>query len=224
MMIDRKVALESAVLVALMLLAAVARIIFVHDSSIPANQEAALLWQTFLLPINPALLVVTLYANGRRAIAAGAGAEVQPSYDWGKRLSIGCCAGTLLIQGQLILQSFGLQVPEFAVMVGYATAVAMSILVLMTINHTPKLPWLEGGSLPGGKLGPIYGPRFIRANAKIWLLCFIIVMPCVLGLPRQAWLYILLAFASAFVWTTALRVHYGRRSKLGQSTAAGVKS
>lgn len=227
MMIDRKAALVSSVLVVLMLLGAVARIILVHYSPVAANLQTSLLWQILLLPLCPALLVVTLYANGRRAIAAGA--KVEPSYAWGRRLSIGVCAGTLLIQSQLIILSLDFH-PELISSLGYAFVLALSLLVLLAINQSPKLPWLEPRPswfyrkfFRAGELGPIYGPRFMRANAKIWLLCLIVVIPCAFALPKHLPLYILLAFGSALLWTMALRHRYSRRWALERSSPAGVK-
>lgn len=221
MMIDRKVALVCATLIALMLAAAVARIIFIHGSPIPANQETALLWQMFLLPFSAAMLAVSLYSNGRRAIAIDA--KFQPQYEWGTCLSIGICACLLLIQGLLILVSLDLQTAALVWMLGLAIVLPMAILVFQAINHMPKLPWFERRFFPAGELGPIYGPRYVRANARIWIVCFVAATACVFALPKQAWPYIPLALPLVLVESMVLGLHYRRKWELEQSTASAVK-
>ena len=212
MMIDRKTALTCAVLIALMLVAVVARIIFLPDRPIPAS----LLWALLLLPINPVILVADQYATGRRATA---GAQVQPSYDSGKFLAIGVCACVLLIQGLQILQSLGHETP---VWVGHSITIVTWAIVLLTIDQSAKLPWFERRGQRGGELGPIYGPRYMRANARIWLGCAIAVMAGFSALPGQAAPYIALALLFPLVCSTALRRHYRGKWKLEQSTTSGM--
>jgi hypothetical protein len=219
MMIDRKVALVCATLIALMLAAAVARIIFIHGSPIPANQETALLWQMFLLPFSAAMLAVSLYSNGRRAIDA----KVQPQYEWGTCLSIGICACLLLIQGLLIPASLDLLTAALVWTLGLAILIPMAILVFQAINHMPKLLWFERRFFPARELGPIYGPRYVRANARIWIVCFVAAMACVFALPKQAWPYIPLALPLVLAGSMVLGLHYRRKWELEQSTASAVK-
>jgi hypothetical protein len=211
MMIDCKTALTCAVLIALMLVAVVARIIFLPDRPIPAS----LLWALFLLPINPVLLVAGLYATGRRATA---GAQVQPSHDSGKFFAIGGCACVLLIQGLQILQSLSLETP---VWVGHSITIVNWAIVLLTIDQSAKLPWFERRGRRG-ELGPIYGPRYMRANVRIWLGCAVAVMAGFSALPGQAASYIALALLFPLVCSTALRHHYRGKWKLEQSTTSGM--
>jgi hypothetical protein len=221
MMINRKTALVCAALIALMLVAAVARIVLFGDWPILANQKAPLLGQMFLLPFIAAMMPVSLYGNGRRAIAIEA--KVQPWYDWGTCLSIGICACTLLIQGLLILASLDLLTAALVWTLGLAILVPMAILVFQAINHMPKLPWFERGLFPAGELGPIYGPRYVRAHARIWIACFVAAMACFFALPRHAWPYIPLAFPLVLVGSKVLGLHYIRKRKLEQSKASGGK-
>ncbi|WP_284424113.1 hypothetical protein [Bradyrhizobium sp. SSBR45G] len=214
-------------MVALMVLAAVVRVAFIHGAVLVARQETPLLWQICLLPIIAALLVLSLYANGRHP-PVSAGAKAQPSYELGQRLSIGCCLSLLLIQGLLILTSLDLPLTPWLGLplvhwIGLAVVIAMVALVLQALDQTPKLPWFDRKLYPAGELGPIYGPRYMRARAKIWLLCLVILLPCIYAGPRLAWLSVLIAFAIAFVWDMTLQVHYGRRWKIEQSMTPDCK-
>jgi hypothetical protein len=150
MMIDRKTALVSTSLIALMLVAAVVRIVVLDDWPRQANLDEALrLWQFFTFPFIAAMLVVSLYANGRRAIAVEA--KVQPWYEWGRFLSIGVCLCLLAMQGLLVAISLGLQVPVLAlVAAGSAILAAEVIIVMQAINQVPKLPWFERRFFPAG--------------------------------------------------------------------------
>ena len=217
-MIDRKAALVCAALIALTLAAAVARIVLLDDWPILANQEA-LLWLMFLVPATVGLFVASLYANGRRTIAADA--KVKPWYDWGKRLSIAVCAGLLWIQGLLILQSLGLQVPALDSAAGYAVAAAVAIMTLLAINQMPKLPWFQSKMYPAGELGPIYGPRYIRVHSRIGVLYWVAMYASIFALPNDVPLCIVLITSIYLVWTRAVQHHYGRKWKLEQSAARG---
>jgi hypothetical protein len=152
--IDRKTALPSAFLIALMLVAAVVRIVLLDGWPTLANQKA-LLWLIFLWPAVGALFVAGLYEMGRRTIAADA--KLKPWYDWGNRLSIAVCAGLLWVQGLLILQSLGLQVPALDSAAGYAIAAAIAIMTLLSINQMPKLPWFESKCIPPAHWGRATG-------------------------------------------------------------------
>jgi hypothetical protein len=161
------------------------------------------------------MLVVTLYANGRRALAAEA--RVQPWYASGKRLAIGLCACVLLVQGQQILQSLGLQAPVSA---GRAIAIVAVIIGLLTMNEIPKLPWFERRFGAGGELGPIYGPRYLRAYGRIWVMGFMAMMACFFVPPADAWGYIPFASLVPAVCVMVVQRYYRRRLWLDQSTGA----
>jgi hypothetical protein len=219
MMIDRKTAQMCAALIALMLAAAVARIVL--GSPIPATQAAALLPQFFSLPFIAAILVASLYHSGRRAIAIET--EVQPRFELGKRLTIGLFACMLLIQGLQIFITLDLQVPApVLAAVGCAIVLKMVSILLRAINQLPKLRWFEHRGLPAGELGPIYGPRYMRAHARIWIVCLLAAMAGFLALPMRAWFYIPLALPLVQLWTMGLLLRYSRKWKLDRSTAPGV--
>jgi hypothetical protein len=217
MMIDRKTALVCAALIALMLAAAVTRIMILDDWPRQASlSEALRIWQFFALPFIAAMLVMSRYANGRQATAVEA--RIEPCCHWGEFLSIDVCLCVLLMQGLQIATSLGPHVPLFAVVAaGAAIVAAESVIVLRAIDQIPKLPWFERRSFLAGKLGPIYGPRFLRVTARIWVVCFIAAIACLFALPIHARPYIPLAFPLVLVGTMALQLHYGRRWKLEQS-------
>jgi hypothetical protein len=213
-MIDRKTALASAFLIALMLVAAVVRVVLLDGWPILTNQKA-LLWLMFLWPAVGALLVAGLYEMGRRTIAADA--KLKPWYDWGNRLSIAVCAGLLWVQGLLILQSLGLEVPALGSAAGYATAAAIAITALLSINQMPKLPWFENKMYPAGALGPSYGPRYLRVYSRIGVLYWVSIYASIFALPNHVPLGIIVNTAIYLVWTRAVQLHYGRKWKLEQS-------
>ncbi|CCD99698.1 hypothetical protein [Bradyrhizobium sp. STM 3809] len=226
MMIDRRTTLLSGALVVVMVLAAAVRMLFIHGSSLAASQETPLLWQICLLPVIAASLVVGLAANGRRTPALGA--KAQTSLSWGRRLSIGCCLSLLLIQALLIVTSLGLPPTLWFGLppldwLGWGVVIAMMALVLQALNQMPKLPWL--GQRPGlaGDLGPIYGPRYMRANARIWFVCLVTLLPCICAAPRLAWVFVLIAMPTALVWTKTLQIRYGRRWQVEQSASSDTR-
>ena len=217
MMIDRKTALVCAALIALMLAAAVTRIMILDDWPRQASlSEALRIWQFFALPFIAAMLVMSRYANGRQATAVEA--RIEPCCHWGEFLSIDVCLCVLLMQGLQIATSLGPHVPLFAVVAaGAAIVAAESVIVLRAINQIPKLPWSERRSFLAGKLGP----RFLRVTARIWVVCFIAAIACLFALPIHARPYIPLAFPLVLVGTLALQLHDGRRWKLEQSAPQG---
>ena len=219
MMIDRKTALVCAALIALMLAAAVTRIMILDDWPRQASlSEALRIWQFFALPFIAAMLVMSRNANGRQATAVEA--RIEPCYHWGEFLSIDVCLCVLLMQGLQIATSLGPHVPLFA-LVAAGVVAAERVIVLRAINQIPKLPWSERRSFLAGKLGPIYGPRFLRVTARIWVVCFIAAIACLFALPIHARPYIPLAFPLVLVGTLALQLHDGRRWKLEQSAPQG---
>jgi hypothetical protein len=123
MMIDRKTALVCAALIALMLAAAVTRIMILDDWPRQASlSEALRIWQFFALPFIAAMLVMSRYANGRQATAVEA--RIEPCCHWGELLSIDVCLCVLLMQGLQIATSLGPHVPLFAVVAAGAAIVA----------------------------------------------------------------------------------------------------
>jgi hypothetical protein len=229
--IDRKTALASAALIALMLVAAVWRIVMLDDgtTTLAVQNEAplpslSLLLFLFLFPASSALLVGALYFDGRGARADDI--KVQPWRKWARSLSISYCGGLLLLQGVLIVQSLGLDIPFDLSPIGRAGGVLLAIMSLLAINQMPKLPWFERKFAPGGDLGPIYGPRYVRAVSRNLVVFMIAVIAFSLTTPpTMAWHsvpYILLASAFLVVWSVAWQFHLGRKWKAEQLGTRGT--
>ena len=223
-MIERKTALVCAVLIALMLVAAVGQIAMLDDWTTLAVQKGASLPSLFLFvfPAASALVVGALYWSGRGARANDA--KLQPWRRWGKFLSISYCGGLLLLQGVLVVRSRGVDVlPLDLSAISRTLAVLLSIMSLLAINHMPKLPWFDSRFAPGGDLGPIYGPRYMRTQSRALVAFMIAVIAYNLAAPpAMGWRpvpYILLATALFVVWSIAWRFHLGRKWKLEQSAA-----
>lgn len=226
-MIERKTALASAALIALMLVLAVWRIFTLDDWATLVVSNGAQLSSLLLLcfPASSALVVGALYwdSRGRRADDA----KIQPWRKWGKFLSLSYCGGMLLLQGVLVLGSLGLDLPFDLSAVARTLGVVMAITSLLAINQMPKLPWLESRFSLGGELGPIYGPRYMRTQSRILVVFMIAVIAYSLAAPRTAgWglaPYILLAAALVVIWSVAWQRHLGRKWKLEQSAVRGGK-
>ena len=224
-MTDLKTALASAALIALMLVAAVWRIILLNDwTTLPIQNGAPLpSLLLFCFPACSALVVGALYWESGAARADEA--KVQPWRKWGKSLSITYCGGLLLLQGVLIVQSLGVAMPLHLSAIGRTLGVLLGIMCLMAINQMPKLPWFERRFAPGGNLGPIYGPRYMRTQSRIAVVFMIAVIAYSLAAPpTMAWRaarYILLATALLVVWSITWRIQLGRRWKLEQPAARG---
>ena len=222
-MIDRKTALACAVLVALMLALAVWRIITLDDGTTLAVHNGAALPSLllFVFPASSALVVGALYWDGRGATADNA--KLQPWRKWGKFLSIGYCGGLLLLQGVLVVASLGMDMPLDLSAIGRTLGILLAIMSLLAINQMPKLPWFERRVAPGGDLGPIYGPRYMRTQSRILVVFMVAVIAYSLAAPStMGWRsapYILLATALLVVWSIAWRRHLGRKWKLEQSAA-----
>ena len=93
----------------------------------------------------------------------------------------------------------------------------MALMSLLAINQMPKLPWLESmfGSV-GGELGPIYGPRYVRLQARVVFMIATFAWSLSVSQPL-AWRsvpYILVASALLVVWSFAMRRHLSRRWQL----------
>jgi len=223
--IDRKTALASAALIALMLVAAVWRIILLDAwTTLPIQNGAPLSsLLLFFFPACSALVVGALYWE--RLAARADEAKVQPWRKWGKSLSITYCVGLLLLQGVLIVQSLGVAMPLDPSAIGRTLGVLLAIICLLAVNQMPKLPWFERRFSPGGNLGPIYGPRYMRSQSRILVVFMIAVIGYSLAAPpTMAWRsasYILLAAALVVVWSITRRIQLGRRWKLRQPAARG---
>jgi hypothetical protein len=227
--IDRKTALASAAFIALMLVVAVWRIVMLDDwtTALAVQNEAPLpSLLLFLCPASSALLVGSLYFDGREARADDI--KLQPWRKWAKSLSISYCGGLLLLQGVLIVQSLGLDIPFDLSPIGRAGGVLLAIMSLLAINQIPKLPWFERKFTPGGNLGPIYGPRYMRTVSRNLVVFMIVVIAFSLTTPlTMAWRpvpYILLASALLVVWSIAWQFHLGRKWKAEQLGTRGTTS
>jgi hypothetical protein len=222
-MIDRKTALVCAAFIALMLVAAVWQIITLDGWTILGVQnetpQSSLL--LFVFPAASALVVGALYWDGREARADDA--KVRPWHKWGKFLSIGYCGGMLLLQGVLIVRNLGLDTPLDFSAIARSLGLLLAIMSLLAINQMPKLPWFERRFAPGGDLGPIYGPRYMRTQSRILVVFMIAVIAYSFAVtPTMGWRsapYILLATALLVVWSITWRRHLGRKWKLEQRTA-----
>jgi hypothetical protein len=223
--IDRKTALASAVLITLMLVAAVWRISQLTVWTTLPIQDGAPVSSLLLLffPACSVLVVGALYWDSRGARADEA--KVQPWRKWGRSLSITYCGGLLLLQGVLITQSLGIAMPLDLSALGRALAVLLAIMCLLAINQMPKLPWFERRFAPGGNLGPIYGPRYMRTQSRSLAVFMIAVIAYSLAAPATiGWRtdpYILLAAALLVVWSITWRIQLGRRWKLEQLATRG---
>jgi hypothetical protein len=214
--IDRKTALTCAALIALMVAVAMWRNMMPDVLTITLPSGTPMLpLLLFFFPACSALVVGALCWE--RSAAGAAEAKVQPWRKWGKSLSITYCGGLLLLQGVLTVQSIGVAMPLDLSAVCGALGVLMAIVCLLAINQMPKLPWFERRFAPGGNLGPIYGPRYMRTQSKVLVVFMIAVIAYSLAAPpTMAWRsapYILLAAALLVVWSITCRIQLGRRWK-----------
>jgi hypothetical protein len=223
-MIDRKAAFVCAALVVLMLVAAVWRTTLPHDwtaLAIPTGTPSPALL-LFIFPAASALVVAALYWNGRGAAANDA--KARPWRTWGTSLSIGYCVGLLLLQGLVIVRSFGLDVAVDLAALARAGGIVLSLMSLLAINQMPKLPWFERAFGPGRELGPIYGPRYVRLQSRVAVVFMIAVMTWSLSVPPPMALrsvpYILLGSALLVVWSLATRRHLSRKWQIERQRGA----
>ncbi len=227
-MIDRKTALASAALIALMLVAAACRINMLDDwTTLTVQNETPLpSLLLFVFPACSALVVGALYWDGRGA--RGHDPKLQPWRKWGKSLSITYCGGLLSLQGVLIFRSLAVDLPLDLSAIARGLGLLLAIMCLLAINQMPKLPWFERRVGPGGDLGPIYGPRYMRTQSRILVVFMVAVIAYSLAVPTtMGWrsaTYILLAAALLVVWSIALRLHLGRKWKLEKLATRGVTS
>lgn len=211
----------------MMLAAAVWRIIMVEDWTVLAVQhrEAGLSWLPFFFPAASAFVVGRLYWSSLRTSADVA--RVQRWRTWGAFFSISYCALLLLQQATIVVMStFGMHPYLWAIYRGLG--VLLGIMILVAVNQSPKLPYFERRFAPGGDLGPIYGPRYVRIKSRIGIVFVVAVIAFILAAtPSMDWrpaLFILLAAAFLPVWSIAWRRHLGRKWKLEQWRRVGVKS
>jgi hypothetical protein len=221
-MIDRKTTLICAALIGLMLALAAVQIVTPDDWTTHAVQSTPP-WLPLLLLVFPAasaLVVGSLYWSRVRARADSE--KFQPWYRWGKLFSLGYCGGLLLMQGVLVAQSLGLHslVPLSAI--AQTVSVLLAIMSILAINQMPKLPYFERRFSPGGDLGPIYGPRYMRTVSRTLVIFMIAAFASRFVAPASGWyatLVILLAAALLVVWSIVWRLHLGRKWSLEQGRA-----
>jgi hypothetical protein len=223
-MIDRKATLICAVLVAAMLGLAAWQFFTLDGWTIPAVRGDARLpaLVLFAFPAASALVVAALYWNGRGTAADDAKAEAWRR--WGASLSIVYCAGLLAMQGLLIVHSLGLDVAIDLAALARAGGIVLSLVSLLAINRMPKLPWLEQTAGPGGSLGPVYGPRYLRLQSRVVVVFMIATITWSLSVPPalalRSTVYILLAAVLLVVWSLATRRHFSRKWQLEQRRGA----
>ena len=217
-MIDRKATLVCATLIGMMLVLAAWRLLTLDGWAMPALQNSAALpaLLLFALPAASGLVVGALYWRGRGAAADDA--KAWPWRRWGATLSITYCAGLLLIEILWVAHSLDLGIAVDLAALARAGGILLSLVSLLQINQMPKLPWFERAFGPGGELGPIYGPRYVRLQSRVVVVFMIAVITWSLSVPppttwRSA-LYILLASALLVVWSLLTRRHLSRKWKL----------
>jgi hypothetical protein len=220
-MIDRKTVLICAALIALMLAAGAWRFATLDDWTMLGFQHGATLpaWLLLIFPAASALVVGNLYWNKPRTAADTA--KAGPWYRWGKLLAICYCAGLLLLQLLIVVQSLDV-LPSLKLWAVYRTlGVVMMVMALASINHMPKLPYLERRWSPGGELGPVYGPKYVRTLSRIAIAFMIAVFAFSFAIPSgmalRAMLLILAATALLMLWAFIWRRRLGRRWSFEQS-------
>jgi hypothetical protein len=231
-MIDRKTFLAGAAIIALMLALAGWRIMTLEDWTTLAIQNSKPLPSLLLFgfPAAGALVVGALYWSGLRARAELV--KLQPWYKWGRFNTISYCIGLLLLEGVVVVLSLDRHLPLNLWAVYRALGVVMAMTSLLMINQMPKLPYFERSASPGGDLGPIYGPRFVRTVSKVLVVFMIAVIAMSLATslaasPSMGWrpvLVILLAAAFIMVWSIAWRRQLGRKWSLEQLGARRLQS
>ena len=217
-MVDRKIALLCTTLVVLMFGLAFWQIITPEQLSV-AGQNGATAPSLFLLlfPASSALFVGVLYWSNLRARANAA--KLEPWRKWGAFLSISYCGGLLLIQVMLIIRSLNVDLPVDLWSIGRTLAVMLPVMCLLAINQAPKLPHFERR----WNLGPIYGPRYIRAVSRSLAIFMIAVIAYLIMTPaggRSTSFLFSLAAAFLMAWSIAWRIHLARRWKREQSQSA----
>ena len=214
-MIDRKATLVCAVLVVLMLVAAVGHLLTQPDwPTVPALV-------LFAFPAASALVVAALYWSGRGAPDE---TKIEPWRRWGTSLAIVYCVGMFLMQSLATVRSLGFDLPVDLTALARAGGLVLSLVSLLAINKMPKLPWFERVAGPGGELGPIYGPRYVRMVSRVLVVFMIAVITWSQSVtqptPWQSAGYILAATALLVVWSLVTRRHFSRKWQLEQRRGA----
>jgi hypothetical protein len=128
----------------------------------------------------------------------------------------------LMLEAVLIVISVNLGAHSYLWAIYRALAVLVGIMALAAFNQLPKLPYFERRFAPGGDLGPIYGPRYIRTQSRI-LIAFMVawIAFILVWTPSRPTLFILIAAAYALllVWLITWRRHLGRKWRLEQLAA-----
>jgi hypothetical protein len=173
-----------------------------------------------VLPVSSAFFVGALYLSNLRARADVK--KLDPWRKWGAFLSTGCCGGLLLIQVVPILGRLDI-LPSYLPAIGRTLAVMMPIMCLLAFNQAPKLPHFERRSIVGWDLGPIYGPRYVRAVSRVLAVFMIAAIAHQLTLTAGRSTPFPFSLAAAFVvaWSIAWRLHLVRKWKRRQSLSAG---
>ena len=212
-MIDRRTALICGALIALMLAGAMLRIIVAHDWMAQPVRSGEPLPSLYIFPACSAFVVGVLYCQLHRVRADIA--RTQPWRRWGALVSISYCAVLLLAQALIIITSLDPGTHLHLRAIYRAVFVLIGIIGLLAVNQLPKLPYFERRFAPGGDLGPIYGPRFMRTQSRLLFLFMIALIAYWLALPPNAgWhptLYVLLATVCLFAQAITWRRYLGRK-------------
>jgi hypothetical protein len=225
--IDRKTALLCAALIVLMLVMAAWRISTLEHWTIEFRNGAAITLPSLrplTFPACSAFLVGVMYCAGLRARADAA--KLEPWRKWGAFVSVSYCGCLLLTQVVVIIRSLKPDLPLHPSAIGRTLGILIAIMSLLAINQIPKLPYFERRTVLGGDLGPIYGPRYMRAISRILALFMIAAIVYFLAAtPGMAWrstLFFFLAAALFMVCSIAWRLHLGRKWKRQQLAARGL--
>jgi hypothetical protein len=225
--IDRKTALLCAALIVLMFVMAAWRISTLEHWTIELQNGAAITLPSLRPLIFPAcstFVVGVMYCAGFNARADAA--KLEPWRKWGAFVSISYCGCLLLTQVVIIITSLEPDLPLHPSAIGRTLGILIAIMSLIAINQMPKLPYFERKSAPGGDLGPIHGPRYMRTISKILALFMIVAIAYFLAAtPDMAWratLFFFLATAFFMICSIAWRLHLGRKWKRQRSAERGL--
>jgi hypothetical protein len=175
--IDRRTALICVTLIAMMLAAAVW--IMLEGWTVLAVQHRAILsWLLFFFPTASAFVVGRLYWSSPRTSADVP--RAQRWRTWAAFISISYCALLLLLQATVIVMSI-LGMHLYLWTIYRALGVLLGVMIIMAFNQMPKLPYFERRLAPGGDLGPIYGPRYVRIHSKIGIVVGVAVIAFILA-------------------------------------------
>ncbi|CCE12015.1 membrane hypothetical protein [Bradyrhizobium sp. STM 3843] len=222
-MIDRRTALICGTLIALMLAGAMFWFIVPNDWIVQAVQPRASLPSLFIFPACSAFVVGVLYGHGRGERTDSARNE--PWRKWGATVSMSYCIVLLLAQALVIITRLDLGIHLELRAIYRALFVAVGIIFLLGVNQLPKLPYFERRVAPGGNLGPVYGPRFMRIQSRLMFVFGIALIAYWLALPpHPGWhptFYALVATICLFAQAIAWRRHLSRKWNLQQPGSRG---